>query len=107
MDLDAIPAVEIAVGIAAVWVAIGGVSLLASDQARLIHRVLFPASAAVSFVLAVLALAALRAPAQTLVLPLGLPELPFHIRLDPLASLFLFLLGICSLGISIYAGSYF
>jgi formate hydrogenlyase subunit 3/multisubunit Na+/H+ antiporter MnhD subunit len=40
-------------------------------------------------------------------LPLGLPELPFHLRLDPLAGFFLMLLGAVSAGISVYAAGFF
>ena len=47
----------------------------------------------------------LAAPEQ-LTLPLGLPDLPFHLRLDPLAGYFLMLLGAVSAGVSIYALGY-
>ena len=40
-------------------------------------------------------------------LPLGLPDLPFHLRIDPLAGFFLVLLGSVSAGISVYAAGYF
>jgi len=43
--------------------------------------------------LAALGLQAVWLPPQTLTLPLGLPDLPFHIRIDPLAGFFLMLLG--------------
>ncbi len=89
------------------WLVLGVASLLESDRVRFISRWTFPLSAAVSFALAALALRALTAPAQTLVLPLGLPDLPFHVRLDALSAFFLALLGICSFGISLYAGGYF
>src|SRR6202008_4621488 len=46
-------------------------------------------------------------PPATMVLPLGLPDLPFHLRLDPLAGFFLLLLGGVSSGISVYAAGYF
>src|SRR5207249_1916865 len=42
-----------------------------------------------------------------LTLPLGLPDLPFHVRMDPLAGFFLMLLGSVSAGISVYAAGYF
>ncbi len=50
---------------------------------------------------------ALNTPAQTAILPLGLPGLPFHFRLDALSAFFLMLIGACSAGISIFAGGYF
>ena len=47
------------------------------------------------------------APPQTLVLPLGLPDLPFHLRLDALSAFFLLLLGAVGAGISVFAAGYF
>jgi hydrogenase-4 component B len=102
-----LPSAECAVGVAALWLVLGTLSLLESERVRFIGRWSFPASAVLSFVLAMVALRAIAEPAQTFVLPLGLPELPFHLRLDPLAAFFLFLLGICSLGVSMYAAGYF
>jgi formate hydrogenlyase subunit 3/multisubunit Na+/H+ antiporter MnhD subunit len=49
----------------------------------------------------------LEQPAQDWVLPLGLPDLPFHVRLDPLAAFFLALIGASTTGISIYSAGYF
>ncbi|HEY3461631.1 MAG TPA: hydrogenase 4 subunit B, partial [Casimicrobiaceae bacterium] len=69
--------------------------------------VLFPAGAIVGVVVAALALAALGDAAQTLVLPLGLPELPVHLRLDPLSAFFLLLLGCASACISLFSSGYF
>src|SRR5664280_2384922 len=46
-------------------------------------------------------------PPQTVILPLGLPDLPFHIRLDVLSSFFLLLLGLAGAGISTFAAGYF
>ena len=47
------------------------------------------------------------APALSLVLPLGLPDLPFHLRLDALSAFFLLLLGATSAAVSIYSAGYF
>ena len=44
---------------------------------------------------------------QAMVLPLGLPELPFHVRLDALSGFFLLLLGAAGAAISIFAAGYF
>src|SRR5256886_9086816 len=46
-------------------------------------------------------------PYTTLFRSLGLPDLPFHLRIDPLAGFFLMLLGSVSAGISMYAAGYF
>jgi len=87
--------------------ALGALSLLEGERARFIARLIFPLSALVSLALAGVSLGALTAPADVLVLPLGLPDLPFHVRLDALSAFFLFLLGICSFGIAWYAAGYF
>ena len=57
--------------------------------------------------LAAAGLAAVWLPVQSLTLPLGLPDLPFHLRLDPLAGFFLMMLGSVSAGVSVYAAGYF
>ena len=44
---------------------------------------------------------------STLILPLGLPGLPFHLRVDALSSFFLLLLGSVAFASSIYSGGYF
>ncbi|MDR0378416.1 MAG: hydrogenase 4 subunit B [Candidatus Accumulibacter sp.] len=91
-----------------VWLAIGAAGLfLARNNFALVSRRLFPASAAVSFVVATLSLLAISSEREELILPIGLPNLPFHLRLDALSSFFLFLLGAASAGISIYAAGYF
>jgi hydrogenase-4 component B len=46
-------------------------------------------------------------PAEQLTLLIGLPDLPFHLRLDPLSRTFLVLLGAASAGISVFAAGYF
>jgi hydrogenase-4 component B len=51
-------------------------------------------------------LASLGGQAQTAVLVIGLPDLPFHLRLDNLSAIFALLLGFTSVGISIYAAGY-
>jgi formate hydrogenlyase subunit 3/multisubunit Na+/H+ antiporter MnhD subunit len=43
---------------------------------------------------------------QTLTLGLGLPDLPFHLRLDPLSGVFLSLIGLLALFVSIYSIGY-
>ncbi|HWD15202.1 MAG TPA: hydrogenase 4 subunit B, partial [Casimicrobiaceae bacterium] len=99
------PLSAIVVAIAA-WLAIGVLCIAKPRDLRVV-RVLFPAGAIVGVVVAALALAALGDAAQTLVLPLGLPELPFHLRLDPLSAFFLLLLGCASACISLFSSGYF
>ena len=57
--------------------------------------------------LAVVAATSLTHPTEQLVLPIGLPDLPVHLRLDGLSGVFLILLGAASAGISIFAAGYF
>ncbi|HEV3009522.1 MAG TPA: hydrogenase 4 subunit B [Burkholderiales bacterium] len=89
------------------WLAIGLAGLIPARGAFLARRLLFPLGAAVGLALAALGAQAVWQPPATMLLPLGLPDLPFHLRLDPLAGFFLLLLGSVSSGISIYAGGYF
>ena len=72
-----------------------------------VGRTLFPLGALFSAALAVIALTSLDRPSETLVLPIGLPDLPVHLRLDALSRVFLMLLGGASTGISIFAAGYF
>ena len=46
-------------------------------------------------------------PPQSTVLPLGLPDLPFHLRLDALSAFFLLLLGRPRAAISLFSAGYF
>src|SRR5690606_2836334 len=45
--------------------------------------------------------------AQTAVLPVGLPDLPFHLRLDSLSAFFLLVIGAAAAGVSTFAAGYF
>jgi formate hydrogenlyase subunit 3/multisubunit Na+/H+ antiporter MnhD subunit len=89
------------------WLAIGLAGLLPMANVALARHVLFPLGALVGLALAALGAQAAWLPPASMVLPLGLPDLPFHLRLDPLAGFFLLLLGSVSAGISVYAGGYF
>jgi len=61
---------------------------------------LFPAGAVFGILLFGLGLTGVFARSQELVLPLGLPDLPLHLRLDGLSSYFLAVLGVVSTGVS-------
>ncbi|HEV8549940.1 MAG TPA: hydrogenase 4 subunit B, partial [Polyangiaceae bacterium] len=89
------------------WAVIGLVGLFRPGDVRLVARVLFPLGSFVGAMLALVAVSSAAQPADTLVLPLGLPDLPFHVRSDALADVFLFLLGASSAGVSIFAAGYF
>jgi hydrogenase-4 component B len=89
------------------WFAIGLAGIAALHRLAFVARVLFPLSAALSLALAGFALSALPGTPQAAVLAIGLPDLPFHLRLDALSAFFLALLGLASAGISVFAGGYF
>ena len=89
------------------WLAIGALGIAGLRRLRFVSRVLFPAGAAVGVGLAVAAFFALGAPVATAVLPLGLPGLPFHLRVDALSAFFLVLLGSASAAISVFSAGYF
>ena len=97
---------DAALALAAAWLAIGLAGMAAPRSLRLASRVLFPAGAAVGLLLAAVALQALFAAPATRVLPLGLPDLPFHARMDPLSAFFLLLLGVVVAGVSTFACGY-
>jgi formate hydrogenlyase subunit 3/multisubunit Na+/H+ antiporter MnhD subunit len=91
----------------AAWLAVGAAGLLRPHSFFLVARVLFPLGAAAGLVLAIAAVAAISSGPQTAILAIGLPGLPFHLRLDALSAFFLFLLGAVATGISVFASGYF
>ena len=91
----------------ALWGLIGLAGLLRPTSLKYVGRTLFPLGALCGAVLAVVAFTSLSAPPERAVLIVGLPDLPMHLRRDALSSLFLFLLGSASAGISVFAAGYF
>ena len=89
------------------WVAVGAVGVLALHRLAFVAHVLFPIGGVLSLALAGLAAAALLGTPETAVLPIGLPSLPVHLRLDSLAAYFLLVIGAASAGISFFAAGYF
>lgn len=89
------------------WLALGVAGLLSPRSLIWVGRILFPLGALVGVGLAGLAFTAMSLPLQTLVLPIGLPDLPMHLRLDALSAFFLFLIGLTVAGISLYSAGYF
>src|SRR5437660_1047967 len=72
------------------WLCIGCAGLVRPASVRFAGRMLFPLGAVLGLALAVVAAASLLgADKERLTLPLGLPDLPFHLRLDPLSIAFL------------------
>src|SRR5258706_14941846 len=103
---DFIP-LNIVIGSVLVWIALGVAGLALMRAPRFITGFVFPAGALVSLALAAAGLWAIGAPPTTAILPAGLPDLPFHVRIDALSGFFLLLLGGVSFGISLFACGYF
>ncbi len=89
------------------WFLIGFVGLLALRRFSFVATVLFPLSMVFSLFLMGLALIAIGSAPEVAVLPIGLPQLPFHLRLDSLSSFFLLVIGGVSAGVSAFAAGYF
>jgi hydrogenase-4 component B len=89
------------------WIALGVLGLAVSVSRATYARIVFPLGAAGGLLLTVVGYLALSSWPEAAVLPLGLPDLPFHLRLDSLSGFFLMLLGVASAGIGIFGGGYF
>ncbi len=90
------------------WIALGAAGLARPASVRFAGRTLFPVGALLGAGLAAVAAWSLASGAtDRMVLPIGLPDLPIHLRLDALSSSFLLLLGIASAGVSLFAAGYF
>jgi hydrogenase-4 component B len=98
---------DVAGGVILLWMALGVCGLALHRSPHLICRRIFPVGAFVSLVLAATGFWALASTPDVAVLPLGLPGLPFHLRLDALSAFFLILLGGASFGVSLFAAGYF
>ncbi len=89
------------------WLLIGVLGMFALGNLGFVAKVLFPAGGAVALVLFSVALGAMLSAPEVVVLPFGLPGLPFHLRLDPLAGFFLMVIGAITAGVSAFAAGYF
>ncbi len=89
------------------WFAVGLAGLLAPRNTGFIAKILFPIGALVGAIAGATALRFLGDSPQVAVLAIGLPDLPFHLRLDNLTAVFAILLGFVSVGISVFAAGYF
>ncbi|WP_408608152.1 hydrogenase 4 subunit B [Candidimonas nitroreducens] len=101
------PLIHAALLAVAGWLLIALLGLAALRRTRVVAHVLFPLGAACGLALCALGLAGMFSPAQRMVLPLGLPGLPFHLRLDSLSAYFLTVLGMVGTGVSIFSAGYF
>jgi hydrogenase-4 component B len=98
---------RLCVGLLTLWSLIAFAGLLRPRSLEYAGRALFIAGSACGLALATAALVSIDAPAESLVLAIGLPDLPMHLRLDSLSCFFLFLLGAASAGVSIFGAGYF
>src|SRR3989304_961056 len=105
--MSAAPQLVAVLALAAAWLAIGVAGLAALHRLHFVARVLFPAGGVVALLLAAAALPALWGTPQAAVLPIGLPGLPFHFRLDGLCAFFLLVLGATAAGVSLFSAGYF
>lgn len=93
--------------LAAAWLAIGAAGLATPRNFFFVARVLFPLGALVGLAIAAVALGAVFDAPDSRILPLGLPDLPFHARIDSLSAFFLLLTGSVCAGVSVFASGYF
>jgi formate hydrogenlyase subunit 3/multisubunit Na+/H+ antiporter MnhD subunit len=91
----------------AAWLAIGIAGIFALRRFTFVSRILFPAGGVLGLIVFGLALGAVFAGPEVAVLRVGLPTLPFHLRLDSLAAFFLMVIGAVSAGVSTFAAGYF
>ncbi|MDE2309542.1 MAG: hydrogenase 4 subunit B, partial [Betaproteobacteria bacterium] len=107
MDAVGILPLDVLGGVILLWLVLGLFGLVLQNTPHLISSIIFPLGAIAALVVAGTGLWALGAAPSIAVLPLGLPDLPLHLRLDPLAAFFLILLGGASFGVSLFSAGYF
>jgi hydrogenase-4 component B len=107
--LAAITPLAALLGLVIAWLLVGALGLARPNSIGWVARTLFPLGALIALGVGGMGAVALTAnfAVQSAVLPLGLPDLPFHVRLDALSGFFLLLLGSAGAGISIFAAGYF
>ena len=91
----------------AAWLLIGVAGVAALRRFTFVSQLLFPLGGLLGLALFVVAVSALPGSPEVAVLPIGLPSLPFHLRLDSLSAYFLMVIGAASAGISAFAAGYF
>jgi hydrogenase-4 component B len=99
--------IDALLGAIGLWLVVALLGIAAMRRFRFVSRVLFPAGGVVALAVFGLALAALQHTPEVAVLPIGLPALPLHLRLDALSAFFLMVLGGAAAGISVFAAGYF
>jgi len=93
--------------IVAGWLTLGIWALFVLKHMQFIARRLFPLGALLGLALAGVALDATFSTPEVAELVIGLPGLPFHLRLDPLSAFFLVVIGAGAFGTSMFSAGYF
>lgn len=91
----------------AAWLLVGVAGVFALRRLAVVSQLLFPIGGLMGLALFGLAVGAVLGTPEVAVLPIGLPSLPFHLRLDTLSAYFLMVIGAASAGISAFAAGYF
>jgi formate hydrogenlyase subunit 3/multisubunit Na+/H+ antiporter MnhD subunit len=107
MPTLALPHLDLLLLLCAAWFVVGALGIVALRRFRFVSHVLFPLGGLVCLAVFLVALSAMFESPETAILPLGLPGLPFHLRLDPLAAFFIAVIGSVGAGVSIFAAGYF
>ncbi|MEO8806938.1 MAG: hydrogenase 4 subunit B, partial [Burkholderiaceae bacterium] len=89
------------------WLVLSVAGVLALRRLALVAHLFFPIGGLLGLALFGIALDAMFGTPEVAVLPIGLPGLPFHFRLDSLSAYFLMVIGGASAGISAFAAGYF
>jgi formate hydrogenlyase subunit 3/multisubunit Na+/H+ antiporter MnhD subunit len=97
----------VALTVVTAWLLIGLSAIIVFRRAEFITQRLFPLSGLCGLVLLGVGLYAVFSAPETALLPIGLPGLPFHLRLDSLAAFFLIIIGGAGSGVSAFAARYF
>jgi len=96
---------DLILGTLVLWLILALVSLT-TPRYPWITRALFPIGALGGLTLCVAGLMAVGQAPIVRILPLGLPGLPFHLRLDALSAIFIVLFGATAFSISLYTTGY-
>lgn len=105
MSVATLSPLAVVLAVVAYWIILGMVVVWLGRERDAV-RALYPAGAVGALLLAWCGWLCLGAPPQTLGLPLGLPDLPFHLRADALSGFFLLLLGLAAAGVLAYSTGY-
>ena len=89
------------------WLLVGVAGLFAMRRLAFVAPVLFPIGGVIALGLFGVSLHAVFSAPEVAVLAIGLPQLPFHLRLDALSAYFLLVISGTSAGVSAFAASYF